>query len=71
MSAYRVLALHLPQRCRRLGGGMRPKFACAYSIPGVDTALVRMLEKRQALSLIQNPGLPLGTAIAHGTQNDF
>ena len=42
----------------------------AYRIPGVDTALVRMLKKRQAVGLIQDPGLPLGGAVANGAQND-
>ena len=47
------------------------KLVWTYSIPGIDTALVCMLEKRQALSLVQDPRLPLGTTEAHGTQDDF
>jgi len=42
----------------------------AYRIPSVDAALVRMFKKRQAFGLIQDPGLPLGRAVAHGAQND-
>lgn len=43
----------------------------ANRIPSVDAALVGVLEKRQALGLVENPRLPLVGAVAHSAQNDF
>lgn len=42
-----------------------------YSIPGVDALFVGMLDEGQRFIFVQDPVLPLLTAIGHGTKNDL
>ena len=51
------------------GKGRRMKEA--YSIPRINTTLIRMFQQRQRLVFIQDPWLPFIGSIGHGTENDF
>ena len=42
-----------------------------YRVPGVNPALVRMLDQRERFVLVQHPVLPLLRAIRHGAQDDL
>lgn len=45
--------------------------ARTYSIPGVDTTLVGVLNQRKRLVLVENPVLPVLGTVGHGTQDDL
>jgi len=42
-----------------------------YSSPGVDAAVVGVLDEREGLVFVQYPGLPVRSAVGHGTEDDL
>lgn len=42
-----------------------------YRVPGVDAALVSVLNQRESLVFIQDPVLPVLGTVGHGSKNDL
>lgn len=68
MSAFVLLVLLLHEAIGIVVVGVWMK---AYSVPGVDAALVGMFDQRERFILVQNPILPFPGAVGHGAQDDL